>query len=82
MAASHSQGCLTFQITIVTLKKLSDPNSDNHFHNNLRLFDALLNFLSPQMERSSIISNKQGVYEFPHEFPHLDLRKLGKIRKI
>ena len=30
-------------------------------------------FLSPQVKRSAIISNKQGVYEFPNEFPN-DLR--------
>ena len=27
-------------------------------------------FLSPQVERSAIISNKQGVYELPHELPN------------
>ena len=31
-------------------------------------------FLSPQVKRSAIISNKQGVYEFPND---LRLRILG-----
>ena len=35
-------------------------------------------FLSPQVKRSAIISNKQGVYELPHELPNdLRLRILG-----
>ena len=44
------------------------------------------NFFSPQVKRSVIISNKQSIYELPHELPNdlrlKDLRKLGKIRKI
>ena len=35
--------------------------------------------LSPQVKRSAIISNKQGVYELPHELPK-DLR-LRILRK-
>ena len=27
-------------------------------------------FLSPQVKQSTIISNKHGVYEFPHELPN------------
>ena len=39
-------------------------------------------FLSPQVKRSSIISNKQGVYELSHELPNdLRLRILGKKEK-
>ena len=40
-------------------------------------------FLSPQVKRSAIISNKQGVYEFPLEWPILGsrLRILGKKGK-
>ena len=35
-------------------------------------------FLSPQVKRSAIISNKEGVYELPHELPNdLRLRILG-----
>ena len=35
-------------------------------------------FLSPQVKRSAIISNKHGMYEFPHELPKdLRLRILG-----
>ena len=30
-------------------------------------------FLSPQVKRSAIISNTQGVYELPHKLPN-DLR--------
>ena len=30
-------------------------------------------FFSPQVKRIAIISNKQGVYELPHELPN-DLR--------
>ena len=30
-------------------------------------------FLSPQMKRSAIISNKHGIYELPQELPN-DLR--------
>ena len=30
-------------------------------------------FLSPQVKRSALISNKQGVYELPHELSN-DLR--------
>ena len=55
------------------------------------MFDQV--FLSPQVKRSSIISNKHGIFDFPHDFPY-DLRlktydlttwnilKLGNIRKI
>ena len=35
-------------------------------------------FISPQVKRSAIISNKQGVYELPHELPNdLRLKILG-----
>ena len=27
-------------------------------------------FLSPQVKRSAIISNKHGIYELPHELPN------------
>ena len=39
-------------------------------------------FLSPQVKRSAIISNKQGVYELPHELPRdLKLRILRNKEK-
>ena len=39
-------------------------------------------FLQPQVKRSAIISNKQGVYELPHELPNdLRLRILGNKEK-
>ena len=38
-------------------------------------------FLSPQVKRIVIISNKHGIYELPHELPNdLRLRMLGKFR--
>ena len=40
-------------------------------------------FLLPQVKRSVIISNKDGIYKLSHELPNeLRLRKLGNIRKI
>ena len=36
-------------------------------------------FLSPQMKRIVIISDKHGIYELPND---LRLRKLGNIKKI
>ena len=32
------------------------------------MFDQI--FLSPQIKRSVIISNKHGIYELPHELPN------------
>ena len=55
----------------------------NHGHNILRLFDTLRNFVFTTCEKSVIITNEHGTYEFPHELPNdLRLRKLGKIRTI
>ena len=40
-------------------------------------------FLSPQLKRCAITTNKHGNYELPHEMPNdLRLRKLGNIRKV
>ena len=39
------------------------------------MFDQI--FVSPQMRRSVIISNKHGIYEIPHELNDLRLRILG-----
>ena len=40
-------------------------------------------FLSPQVKRIVIISNKHGIYELPHELPNdLSLKKSGNIKKI
>ena len=40
-------------------------------------------FLSPQVKRSVIISNKCGIYELPHELPNdLRLKILRKNLKI
>ena len=51
----------------------------NYFHNILRLFGVLPNFPPPQMKPCAIITNKHGIYEFPHELPNdLTLRILGK----
>ena len=41
----------------------------NNFHNILRLFNVYQIFLS-QVKRSAIISNKHGIYEFPHKLPN------------
>ena len=39
-------------------------------------------FLSPQVKRSAIISNKQGVYKLPHKLPNdLRLRILANKEK-
>ena len=39
-------------------------------------------FLSTQVKRSAIISNKKGVYELPHKLPNdLRLRILGNKEK-
>ena len=38
-------------------------------------------FLSPQVKRSVIISNKHGIYQLAHELPN-DLRLMESIRKI
>ena len=40
-------------------------------------------FFSPKVKQSMIISNKQGVYELPHELPNnLRLRILGNKEKL
>ena len=45
------------------------------------MFDKI--FMSPQVKRIMIISNKHGIYELPYELPNdLDFRKLGNIKKI
>ena len=39
-------------------------------------------FLSPQVKRSAIVSNKHGIYDFPQEFPNdLRLRILGNYQR-
>ena len=42
--------------------------------------------LSQQVKKSTIINNKHGIYDLPHEFPNdfktYGPRKLGKVRKI
>ena len=39
-------------------------------------------FLSPQAKRSSIVNNKDGIYELPNDFKTYDFRKLRKLRKV
>ena len=39
-------------------------------------------FLSPQVKRIVIISNKLGIYKLLNDFKTYDLKKLGNIRKI
>ena len=44
----------------------------------MRLFHILTNFLLTATERSSIVSNKHGIYKLPHELLNeLRLRTLG-----
>ena len=44
------------------------------------MFDKI--FVSPQVKRIVIISNKHGIYKLPHELPNdLRLRKLGNVKK-
>ena len=38
-------------------------------------------FLSPQVKRSLIISNKYGIYELPHELPNDLTLRILEIRK-
>ena len=38
--------------------------------------------LLPQVKRSANVTYKYGIYEFPHELPNADFRKLGNIRKV
>ena len=47
---------------------MQDFNCYNHGNNIVGLFDAFQFFPSPQVKRSAIIGNKQGVYELPNEF--------------
>ena len=47
--------------------------SRQKFHNVLRLFDVLPNFLSAQVKRCAIITYKHEIYELSHELPN-DLR--------
>ena len=52
--------------------------SYNSSHNIWRLFYVSPNLISPQVEKSLIISNDYGTYELPHKFPNeLRLRTLG-----
>ena len=41
---------------VLTDKESKKKIIDNHFHNILRLFDVLPNFLSPQVKRWAIIT--------------------------
>ena len=50
----------------------------NQFHNILRLLIFYQIFLSRQVKRSMINSNKHGIYELPYELPNnLKVRILG-----
>ena len=42
----------------------------NYFHNILRVFDVLPNFLSPPVRRCKVINSKHGIYELSHELPN------------
>ena len=45
----------------------SESATYNQFHNILRLFDVLVNFLSPQVKRLAIVTYKHGPFELPHK---------------
>ena len=49
----------------------------------MRHFDVWQIFVSPQVKRIVIISNKHGIYELSHELPNdVRLRTWGNIKKI
>ena len=53
----------------------------NYVHNISRHFDRQANFfISPQVKRSMIISNKHGIYELPPELPN-HLRLIRKYKE-
>ena len=53
----------------------------NHGHNILKLFVVLPNFLSPQVKRSAIISNKHGIYGLSRGLPS-GLGELGSVSRV
>ena len=63
---------------LINASKAKENFADNQFQNILRLSDVF--WLSLQVKRSSIISNKHGTYELPHESPTSALRSL-EIKK-
>ena len=57
-------------------------NNHNPGHNILKIFDVLAKFFSPQVKRSVIISNEDGIYKLPQELPNdLTFRILGNLEK-
>ena len=54
---------------------------DNHCHSILRLLMFCQILLSKQVKRRAIVSNKDGIYEFPHELS-TDFRKILGFRKL
>ena len=38
-------------------------------------------FLSPQVKRWAIITDKHGIYKLPYELPNEDLRKIRKYQE-
>ena len=57
-----------FEVSLSILKIKHWSYSYNNIHNILRLFYQI--FLSPQVKRSAIISNKHSIYELPYELPN------------
>ena len=53
----------------------------NHGHNILKLFVVLPNFLSPQVKRGAVISNKHGIYGLRRGLPG-GLGELGNVGGI
>ena len=65
-------------LPVSTLDACVNGSHYNQFHNFLRLFDVLPNFLSPEVKRWTIITYKHGIYELLHELSNnLRLRILG-----
>ena len=51
----------------------------NHCHNILRLLLFYQIFLSPQVKQRVIISNKHGIYRFPHKLQNLGSYEIYEI---
>ena len=68
---------------LLTKTQRSEVNfADNHFHNILRLFDVLLNFLFTTSETRRDYY-KHDIYELSHELPdNLRLRVLGTYETL
>ena len=62
---------------VTTDIKEKEKFADKHFHNILRFFDVLPDFLAPNVKRCAIITYKHGIYKLPQ-----NRTELGNIRKV